>query len=90
MTVRKQKNRMKLRRNVQQSTGRPRNSEPTHRNDAGRIGALKQKLAFVRGEIIAAAGKGDLVLKGHLDTEAADLHATILRAESLIARGTPH
>ena len=47
---------------------------------------LKRKLNFIQEGVLAATRSGDFITKGRLDTEAADLQATIFRAESLVAR----
>lgn len=84
---------MKLPRNARRAKAHPKNAkahfknpQPTDRKDAGRIGMLKRKLNFIQEGVLAATRSGDFITKGRLDTEAADLQATIFRAESLVAR----
>lgn len=80
------KDRMKSPRKNRQAKARPRYVEPVRRNEPGRIEMLKRKLEAVQEGIQAATRVGDLTMKGRLDFEAADLQATIFRAESLVAR----
>ena len=47
---------------------------------------LKRKLEVIQRQIVAAASGDDQATKTQLDLEAADLKATIFRAESLGAR----
>jgi hypothetical protein len=63
-----------------------RDPQSLQRTDAGRIGTLKRKLELIEERILAAIHGGDFIAKGQLDTEAANLQAIILRAESLVAR----
>ena len=56
------------------------------RNDLGRIEMLKRKLEVIQRQIVTAASGDDQAKKTQLDLEAAELKATIFRAESLGAR----
>jgi len=80
------RDRMKSPRNKRQAKARPRYVQPVRRHDPGRIEMLKRKLDAVLEGILAATSVGDLAMKSRLDAEAADLQATIFRAESLVAR----
>ncbi|MCF7762538.1 MAG: hypothetical protein K9N62_02585 [Verrucomicrobia bacterium] len=78
---------MKRTRNDRRAKARPRAPQPTMpRNDLGRIEMLKRKLEVIQRQIVAAASGDDQATKTQLDLEAADLKATIFRAESLGAR----
>lgn len=79
---------MKLPRNDRHAKARLHSPYPEtmQRKDAGRIEMLKRKLKVIQEEILAATRCGDAMMKGWLDTKAADLQATIFRAENLVAR----
>lgn len=75
-----------------QKRGRHRTQQPEQavpRSDNGRIEMLKRKVEYLRRAIVTAVQSGDLHMKGKLDSEIAELQATIFRAESLVARNHP-
>ena len=51
-----------------------------------RVNLLKHKLETLRQQALAALQSGDLRTKSWLDAEAAQLNATILRAETVVGR----
>ncbi len=52
----------------------------------GRISLLKHKLEALRQRALVAVQSGDVRTKSWLDAEVAQLNATILRAETVVAR----